>query len=486
MNNGIANRILILMLLFVAPVLAAACNSGSGGQTTQADKPVANITSPASNSNFSVGQDVLITFTAADVKGVNQVELVVDGEAVLVEPVSPPVNSYTASYRWQPQAGGSHVIELRAFNVDNVASDPAQIFVLVSPAASQIDPTATPILAPDTPTPTPAAVTPLFPPLPTDTPTPQIDLAASQPLVTALVRLNVRLGPSTDYPVVGQLAINQTARITGRDELSAWWQIEFQSDRGDRGWVAAGSEFSTAASAQGVAVAQAPPLEQVAAPTPTSPPPSPTPAPQNLKPTIFSFTADRYEIKAGESVTLSWDLANAQAAYLRFDGNEEGVAAPGSKTVSPQKETKYTLVARNEAGETIAEVTIKISSPGPTPPPVLRDGKVRIANNQFLDFDQGLVQPDSNTDTDFQWSGQARQFLALNGATGTLINKSYSDITFQDCQTAAYDKPISGVDGSSPVRGCYKTSQGRFGRFVISEWDVALNLTIEWQTWNYP
>jgi hypothetical protein len=87
-----------------------------------------------------------------------------------------------------------------------------------------------------------------------------------------------------------------------------------------------------------------------------------TPVPTNTPepPDIAYFNADRETINAGESVTLSWDLSDATAAYLRYEGNDEGVVAPGSKTVSPSTTTVYTLIARNDGGETTVELTISV------------------------------------------------------------------------------------------------------------------------------
>lgn len=103
-------------------------------------------------------------------------------------------------------------------------------------------------------------------------------------------------------------------------------------------------------------------------PTPT---PTDTPEPTNTPepPDIAYFNADRGTINAGESVTLSWDLSDAKAAYLRYEGAEEGVVAPGSKTVSPATTTVYTLIARNDGGETTAEVTINVIPVADTPVP---------------------------------------------------------------------------------------------------------------------
>jgi hypothetical protein len=109
------------------------------------------------------------------------------------------------------------------------------------------------------------------------------------------------------------------------------------------------------------------PEPPTATPTPTFTPeptdiPEPTHTPTSIPtPIISHFTADRTSITAGESVVLSWNLANAEAAYLRYNGVEEGVVAPGSKMVSPATTTVYTLVARNDGGEAKTEVTIIVN-----------------------------------------------------------------------------------------------------------------------------
>ncbi|MFQ5613202.1 MAG: hypothetical protein ACE5H9_13825 [Anaerolineae bacterium] len=123
-----------------------------------------------------------------------------------------------------------------------------------------------------------------------------------------------------------------------------------------------------------------PPPTATATATPT-PPPTPTPAPTNTPeptdtptplppPVIAYFTVDRPTIFAGDSVSLAWDLSLAEVAFLRYDGLEEGVVAPGGKTVAPAQTTVYTLVARNAEGlETTAQVTVNVNPPPPTSTP---------------------------------------------------------------------------------------------------------------------
>ncbi len=109
-------------------------------------------------------------------------------------------------------------------------------------------------------------------------------------------------------------------------------------------------------------------LTPTSTPTPTNTPqptntPEPTDPPEpEPTPSIEFFNADRTTINVGESVKLSWDLSGADAVYLRYNGTEEGVIAPGSKTVSPTATTVYTLVARNDDSEAVTELTITVNS----------------------------------------------------------------------------------------------------------------------------
>jgi len=129
---------------------------------------------------------------------------------------------------------------------------------------------------------------------------------------------------------------------------------------------------------------------------PTHTPVPPTPRP--LKPTIYNFTAHRYTITAGESVELRWDLAGANVVYLRYNGVEEGIVALGNKTVSPAKTTVYTLVARNDAGETAAQLIITVNPATPTLTPT-----VDVAQRARVLFDEAHSE----------WASMTSNFLAF-------------------------------------------------------------------------
>ncbi len=465
-QNRIQTRLTKLIFWLLVSIVLAAC-----GRPSEPTKPTVKITSIEEGSQVDVGQDVPVAFEAADIKGVAQVELTINGAPTYVEAANPPVNVFSGSYRWRPNEAGSYLIQVITFNIDGVASDPDQVAVTVNerlvapptPTIVPVQPTPTEIVPTETPTP---VVIPTTADQPTPTREPDV-----KPMVVAKVGLNIRAGPSTSSPVIGRLAQGQAAEITGRDEFSAWWQIIFITDGGDRGWVAANTEFSTASNAGAVPVVGASTQSGAA------------PAPAAEKPTIFRFTADRNTIAVGEKVILSWDLGNAKEAFLRYNGVEEGVVAPGTKTVSPNRDITYQLVARNDAGETTADLSINVTGSTATPAPVLRDGKTALTGGQSIDFDQGLVYGEDAAGADFFWDFQQRQIRPRNGATGTLFSQSYPDITPVDCRAASYGAPITGVDGSNSTQGCYITSEGRYGKFAVVDWDISGRVTINWLTW---
>ncbi|MGQ9787325.1 MAG: Ig-like domain-containing protein, partial [Anaerolineae bacterium] len=338
---------------------------------TPRSHPTVVITYPQSGSSVLIGHELIVQSISAtaDSRGIARVELWVDGQVVRVQTLNPPVSSYGASLPWTPDVLGTHVLEVRAYTGDNIASAPAQVYVNVIAETSD-----TPSIIPSTAVPAPGD-TVSAPPGATVAPTTTaeaIDEVLGEPMVIALVGVNVRSGPGIEYtPPIGWLARGQSARITGRNAEGSWWQIEYPPDSAQRGWVSARPQYTTARNAQEVPIVPAPPT-----PTPTSTPTdtptptltpvptsTPTATPNPLRPIILTFTADRYVINPGETVALRWELMNAEAAYLRYNGNEEEVVTPGMKTESPAVTTTYMLVARNAFGTTTAEITIVVREP---------------------------------------------------------------------------------------------------------------------------
>ena len=108
-----------------------------------------------------------------------------------------------------------------------------------------------------------------------------------------------------------------------------------------------------------------------------TPTPGPTATPTAtpfVPPTIRSFGADRTPILFGESVMLVWDVADATRVMLRYPGGEEEVPAQGSKTMTPEQSTQYSLFAASPVGQSEAATTVEVNPviSAPTADPALR------------------------------------------------------------------------------------------------------------------
>lgn len=80
-------------------------------------------------------------------------------------------------------------------------------------------------------------------------------------------------------------------------------------------------------------------------------------------PTIERFGSSAGTIKAGETLKLSWQVANAESLSLRAaDGTPQDVTGKTEATVSPKTTTVYTLSARNARGEVKRQLTVTVGS----------------------------------------------------------------------------------------------------------------------------
>ncbi len=134
-------------------------------------------------------------------------------------------------------------------------------------------PTATPVPPTDTPTPAPPTATPTATPEPTATPT---DTPVPRPQVVADRQgLNVRGGPGTVYPVIGEMNQGETADIIGRNAEGSWWQVILANGR--EGWVAALLVTPTGPVDAVEIAANIPAAPPTATPRPAAPAPPPQP-----------------------------------------------------------------------------------------------------------------------------------------------------------------------------------------------------------------
>jgi hypothetical protein len=138
------------------------------------------------------------------------------------------------------QALGSPLARVIALATAKVASAEAAIAVAPAPEVAAAD-AAAPAAQTAAVAATTTAVAPVVAP---DAPTDRVTLIGGQVV-------NLREGPGTNYPVVGQLAPGNRYDVTGKDEPGSWWQIDFN---GAKAWVI-GQLVSAAGDTATVAVA---------------------------------------------------------------------------------------------------------------------------------------------------------------------------------------------------------------------------------------
>lgn len=146
----------------------------------------------------------------------------------------------------------------------------------ILPTATPLPPTPTPELLPPTPeppTPTPEPPTPTPEP-PTPTPAPVV--------IVQQDKVNVRQGPSTAYPILGQVTRGTSLQIVGRNTAGDWWQVCCVN--GQQVWIIGRLVQVQGDTSAVQVVASVPPPPPTATPrprpTPTPAAPTTTPAPQ--------------------------------------------------------------------------------------------------------------------------------------------------------------------------------------------------------------
>ena len=154
------------------------------------------------------------------------------------------------------------VLILSSLACNAFAGDPEPGLTLPPPPVSVTDGTPpAPIVLDIAPTATlPGAVTDV----------PLVD-SAGNPLLEALVDVNVRTGPGVQYNRDGFLFGGETARVLGRDPQNSWWKIECPGRAdGTSCWVSGGTQYTKVTNGGGVPVAAVPPTP-TPIPSPTSP-----------------------------------------------------------------------------------------------------------------------------------------------------------------------------------------------------------------------
>jgi hypothetical protein len=167
---------------------------------------------------------------------------------------------------------------------------------------------------------------------PVTTQEPQEPAAApSTPTVcqaSSSVNVNVRSGPSTDYPAFGSLSVGTTLPVVGRNSTTTWYVVDYN---GRQGWVA-NSVVQVAGPCSALPFVANPPLPATPTPAPTSTPTGPTVD-------YHSTVGDGVTYPSGTCFTFYWTVTNVQSVF--FDGM--GVAGQGQAERCPTSSRSYVL-----------------------------------------------------------------------------------------------------------------------------------------------
>ncbi|MBN1642352.1 MAG: SUMF1/EgtB/PvdO family nonheme iron enzyme [Anaerolineae bacterium] len=184
------------VVLLALIVLVSGCALGRDTEVVEVQLPTIEILSPASGARVVIGEELEIESRASDARGINRVELWIDGGIYRVDEARGQT-AYRVIQRWRADALGEHEVKVQAVNVETRTSMPATIMVEVveraesSPTPAQAPAptdTALPVIAPtDTPAPTST-------PRPTATAT--VGAATGTPTATLTLTPTVETTPS--------------------------------------------------------------------------------------------------------------------------------------------------------------------------------------------------------------------------------------------------------------------------------------------------
>ncbi|MCC6457856.1 MAG: SH3 domain-containing protein [Caldilineaceae bacterium] len=157
-------------------------------------------------------------------------------------------------------------------------------------------------------------------------PTDRVTLASAQ-------IVNLREGPGTNYPVVGQLAPGQRYDVTGKNEDGSWWQID---NGGQKAWII-GQLVSAAGDTASVAVAEdipEPPVAQAPAAAPdagsAAPPVVSAPAPSGGGSFGYGIQAHMvHNDQAGQVMAMTtgmgFNWVKQQIEWRVFEGSQGAI-----------------------------------------------------------------------------------------------------------------------------------------------------------------
>jgi Tol biopolymer transport system component len=179
---------------------------------------------------------------------------------------------------------------------------------------------------------------------------------------SAGVKLRVRSGPGSNYPIVARLANGQTVNVLARDASGKWLQVEFAAPGGDFGWISTNYAATNTPVAQlpvSNAISKAAPVSTAAAATGTvsgtaaagAVMPAPGPLPGKIAVPVFDTERQIYNIwlvdANGSNLRRVVENASSPAlsadgtllAYRHWQRDDRGIVVANSDGANPLRLT---------------------------------------------------------------------------------------------------------------------------------------------------
>ena len=185
---------LLLAMLFVS-----ACMPPSLTPVARSDLPQIEIISPPSGTRVLLHQEVEIESRSTDARGLNRIELWVDGSIYRVDEAEGQT-SFHVIQRWRADTVGQHKLRVQALNIDGLLSQPAVITVEV--------------LDPQVLTPTPLPTDTPAPPDTPDTPVPEATPTVAPTFTATSAATSTSTPTQTPSPSTGTETPTPTPTVT--------------------------------------------------------------------------------------------------------------------------------------------------------------------------------------------------------------------------------------------------------------------------------
>ena len=180
-----------------------------------------------------------------------------------------PMPTFTPTAAGQAFIEVPVVIETEAVEVANVQDQQQTETIAIEPVSAE--PSATPV------------------PIEEPSPTPEPQSVNETVTATVLNDMNVRGGPGTGYPVLGNGPAGASSRVVGRNADASWLQVEYPPGSSSTGWLYT-ELIQVSGDPQTVQVVQVdPPPQSVAAAQPAAQPQAEAPPPEPEQPK-YQFT----------------------------------------------------------------------------------------------------------------------------------------------------------------------------------------------------